>query len=366
MKFISAIRRGFFYFLLIFALIFPSIKMPVKKSDKMDFAVSMGNGWNLGNTFDAYGAAEGLDTETCWGNPKTTKEMIDFIASEGFKTLRIPITWQGHFDYDNNYKIDREWLDRINEVVTWALDDGLKVIINTHHDVETWLIPEYEYLDSAKEILSALWTQIAEYFEPVGEDLIFETMNEPHVNYDTKSGWKPTDERMDCVNQLNEVALSAIRSTGGNNETRYVIVAPYAAGIGWAIDERFVLPDDDNLFVEVHFYCQTEHSPLPEDEGDCAKGANLDFKLDVLKGFSQVYERFVSKGIPVVNDEFGWTDHENIDKLSERMKAYMRIARACSVGCCVWDSGGNFYGFSNLKRTDLEWELPEVIHELTK
>ena len=45
-------------------------------------------GWNLGNAFDSFiinnGKVEtGLQTETSWGNPETTKEMIDDIKAAG-------------------------------------------------------------------------------------------------------------------------------------------------------------------------------------------------------------------------------------------------------------------------------------------
>ena len=45
----------------------------------------MGAGWNLGNSLEA------ANTETSWGNPRTTKEMIDGIAEMGFTTLRVPV-----------------------------------------------------------------------------------------------------------------------------------------------------------------------------------------------------------------------------------------------------------------------------------
>ena len=53
-------------------------------------------GWNLGNSFDL----ESRDN-TYWGNPITSKAMIDEVKAMGFSTLRIPITWgpnQGEMD----------------------------------------------------------------------------------------------------------------------------------------------------------------------------------------------------------------------------------------------------------------------------
>ncbi|MBQ7047055.1 MAG: cellulase family glycosylhydrolase, partial [Oscillospiraceae bacterium] len=56
----------------------------------------MGLGWNLGNTFDAYTTGQTANpsyVEQMWGNPTVSKELIQAIKKEGFKTIRVPVTW---------------------------------------------------------------------------------------------------------------------------------------------------------------------------------------------------------------------------------------------------------------------------------
>ena len=95
----------------------------------------MGFGWNLGNTFDAWNSSQnqGLDSETCWGNPETTEELIDYLVKTGFKAIRIPVTWHNHL-IDDKYTIDPDWMRRVKTVVDWCIKKGLYVILNTHHD----------------------------------------------------------------------------------------------------------------------------------------------------------------------------------------------------------------------------------------
>ena len=101
---------------------------------------AMKMGWNLGNALDAFDDSklpnQGLTSETCWGNPETTEAMIQFIASSGFKSIRIPVTWHNHL-IDENYTIDPQWMKRVKTVVDWAYSNGLYVILNTHHDIYT-------------------------------------------------------------------------------------------------------------------------------------------------------------------------------------------------------------------------------------
>lgn len=44
-------------------------------------------GWNLGNALESEG------TETSWGNPATTREMIQAVKAQGFNAIRVPVRW---------------------------------------------------------------------------------------------------------------------------------------------------------------------------------------------------------------------------------------------------------------------------------
>ena len=59
------------------------------------------------------------------GNPKTTKALIDAVKEKGFKLHRVPVTWRAHFGSAPSYTIDKEWLDRVEEVINYVLDNGM-------------------------------------------------------------------------------------------------------------------------------------------------------------------------------------------------------------------------------------------------
>ena len=145
----------------------PSTEMSVYAATNLsatEITKEMGIGWNLGNTLDAYGGtATGLATETSWGNPKTTKAMIDAVKAKGFNTVRIPTTWFPHLDGSNN--IDPEWMARVKEVVDYCIDDDMYVILNLHH--EEWV--DRPDLGSAYNEMqpkfTKIWTQISDAFK---------------------------------------------------------------------------------------------------------------------------------------------------------------------------------------------------------
>ena len=120
-------------------------------------------GWNLGNTLDA-------PTETAWGNPRTTKAMIDKVKEMGFNAVRVPVTWNTHIGPAPNYTIDQTWLNRVEEVVNYVLDNNMYAILNVHHD--DWIIPTYANEAQCKDKLTKLWQQIANHFRDYSDYLI--------------------------------------------------------------------------------------------------------------------------------------------------------------------------------------------------
>ena len=149
-----------------------------------DFVISLGAGWNLGNTFDATNAfhlKDEMDYEKTWVGVMTDPRVFDALKTAGFKSVRIPVSWHNHVSGEN-FTISKSWLARVREVVDWALDRGLFVIINTHHDNEkAYLYPDEEHLDNSLHYLRSVWTQLADAFRDYDERLIMESMNEPRL-----------------------------------------------------------------------------------------------------------------------------------------------------------------------------------------
>lgn len=324
------------------------------QTESVEFAKNLGNGWNLGNTLDACekGSSEkkGLESEIYWGNPYTTEEMIKTVKAAGFNTVRIPITWAQHMNDD--YVIDEAWLNRVNQIVDWVLDYGMYAIINVHHDDAYWLITDKANEERATQILIKSWSQISEHFKDYDERLVFETMNEPRV-VGSETEWYGTPEHYEVVNNLNAAALKAIRSSGGFNEKRFVMITTYAARHESEPVSALTLPDDSRVLVSVHYYYGTAHqSEFP----DCEKELTLGDKISIYNIFRNFYKTFIKNGHGVVLGEFGWTDRTNLENLADKAEFFVNIANKFSIPCLVWDNGESF---GLLDRATLTWKYPE-------
>ena len=349
----------------------------------------MGGGWNLGNTFDATGK-DGIESETSWGQPYTTKKMIDGLAASGIKTLRIPVSWHNHIIDKDSYTISPEWMLRVKTVVDWALEDGMYVIINSHHDNyensgkmsrAKGYYPSSENLEESQRFLQNIWVQIATAFNSgYDEHLIFETMNEPRPAGTSCEWWYDGDTRcMDaaaCLNKLNQTALDAIRSTGGNNEKRFVMCPPLQASLNAAASFSFKMPKDleeGRLLVSIHAY--TPYSFAMESPGSTS--FTQDHKAELDSMFSKLKSRLIARGYPVVIGEYGATNKNNLEERIAWFEYFVSSATANNIPCILWDNGvyqpkknpnGTYdysecYGYYN--REAQTWYFPQFVQIIT-
>ena len=272
-------------------------------------------GWNLGNSLDAYGN-DPATSETSWGNPVTTKAMIDSVAKAGFNAIRIPVRWYPHFREDANggIKIDSTWMQRVKQLVDWSLENDMYVIINTHH--EKWLESHALYKDSAEVYRKerALWKEIAIYFRDYDEHSLFAGTNEVHI----PDNWgRPEQENADVQNGFNQVFVDAVRATGGRNTYRTLVVQTYVTNYEFGL-ELFRFPTDSTpgrMMVEMHFYDPWNYCGLGTDKYwgvPCNRfGVNGEAQEARLKStLANLKSAFVDKGYPIIIGECGVVRHE--------------------------------------------------------
>ena len=364
-------------------IIIPEInieKRPIPDNEALAFVKDMKAGWNLGNTFDAVdvtGLTNKLDYEKAWVGVKTTEAVAIAVKNAGFNTIRIPVSWHNHVSGDD-YKIDEDWLNRVQEVVDYAVKHDMYIIINIHHDMgKEYIYTSKEYLEQSEKYVKSIWSQVAERFKDYDHHLIFESLNEPRMVGHSNEWWldlKKQDCRdaVECLNELNQVFVDTVRSSGGNNKDRYLMVPGYAASYAGALADGFRIPDDtaDNrIIVSVHAYTPYNFaleagSVSTFDIGKQSSTSEIDYFM------TELYSKFVSKGIPVVIGEFGARNKNN--NLQDRVNFtayYIASASARGITCIWWDNH-SFIGdgelFGLLDRRYYRWRYPEIVEAIMK
>ena len=324
----------------------------------------MGNGINLGNTLEACDNNVGIKTntplsyETHWGQPKTTQAMIDGMKAAGFDTIRIPVAWMTNAThlYEGDYTIDADYMDRVEEVVRYARKAGMYVIVNDHWDGGWYGMFGSESAETralAMEAYTGMWQQIAERFRDYSDYLIFESANEElGTRFDENSAlycsdsvvtYLNDDERYALTNEINQTFVDVVRATGGNNATRFLLIAGYGTNIDQTCDDRFQMPKDtadSKLMVSVHYYdpwsyCGASSAASATKWGKVSDYEYMDQQLAKMTKFTEA-------GYGVVIGEYGALPCS--DGLKDNTLAYhtafLDTCTKYNLTNCLWDCSG--------------------------
>ena len=175
------------------------------------------------------------------------------------------------------------------------------------HREDDWCIPKYTNEAEVSKKLSKLWTQIATQFKDYDDHLIFDTLNEVREVGNPLEWAGGTPEGRDVVNKYHAVALNAIRTSGGNNDERTVLLSTYAASaIQLTLDSLdSALPKDDkHIMISIHSYAPYDFAMNCGDGSIDFCGTEAD-KNALISDLDRYFNTFVSKGIPVVIGEIG-------------------------------------------------------------
>lgn len=339
----------------------------MREISSMELVKDMGLGWNLGDTLDVcqadrdgdgivnehVGEGEKVD-ETLWGNPFATRELFTALKEDGISSVRIPVTWRDHIDEKGN--IDKDWLDRVQEVVDYAYSQDMYVILNVHHDgggdpkFGAWIIEGAKNNKEATlEKYKNLWTQIAKRFKNYGDKLVFESMNE--VGFDGLSD----NEKFGLLNEFNQAFVDLIRNSGGNNGKRHLLIAGYWTDIAESCKPLFKMPSDpeNRCILSVHYYTPWEF---------CTTNIHNTWGTDAeVKQMEDLYGKlkttFIDKGVPVIVGEYAASGNDKascvlfIEKMTSLCGEY-------GIAPFYWDNGGQ------VNRNTYEWRTPEFLEAM--
>lgn len=329
-----------------------------------EYVEAMGHGWNLGNSFDGVDTDESEEDkgETEWGNPTVTRELIHAIKEQGFDSIRIPMTMFKRYTEENGkVVVDEDWLARYKEVVDWAVEEGLYVMVNIHHDSWIWL----KYWDGDKESdeyirFVQLWEQLADYFKDEPEQVCFETINEPDFEGESD------EEKQEKLDAINLAAYDVIRASGGNNAERMIVIPTMNTNHEKSEPLLKLIQDldDTHIIATVHYYGEwvfsanlgiTGFDEAMDDDGKTARTA-ADSAMET------VYKTFTQNDIGVVIGEYGVLGYDQGEKCNqpgEELKYYEYVNElARKYGLCLmfWDNGSGIDRVSG----KYEWKKPQV------
>ena len=340
---------------------------------------NMAPGWNLGNSLDAYSSSLGNNQspeiyEKVWGQPLTDAHLMLALKEKGFNGIRIPVTWYQHMDESG--RVDEPWMSRVQEVVDYVINAGMYCILNVHHDTgahdEAWVRANATIYDNNHERFASLWRQIAERFVSYGDHLLFEGYNEM---LDNSFNWtRPrVSSDLQYTNRFAQDFVDAVRSTGGNNKYRNLVVTTYSAAHGSDVLSGLVIPTDpcgnqSHIAVEVHSYD-------PWDWVNTYKKTWTAACTKVLQDmFVDLNTHIISKGYPVIVGEYGSNGNGEVTingSSSTKEKGEAGRQAADMSRLCRQYGAASFYWMGIIEGKDraestFRWTMEQVADSIVK
>ena len=331
-------------------------------------------GWNLGNTLDASGLfwlpdnAPVSDLETAWGNSVTTKANITAVKNAGFNAIRIPVSWTKAADA--NYNIRADWMARVIEIVDYAVENDMYILLNTHHEEEVFKFTDVQKAQSLAAF-KKIWEQIADAFKNYNEKLVFEALNEPRTIGAAHEWVGGNDEERANLNEHYKVFVETVRASGGNNDKRILMINTYAASKEAVAMDGLVIPSDsasNKIIVSFHAYEPFDfaHEPSGTNTWDSLNPPDTEAITIPIDNFCG---KFVNAGIPVIIGEFAALNKNNLSSRVEWADFFISYATSKGIKCFWWDPGKDptdVGEMSVLNRNDNTFPIPELIAALIK
>lgn len=355
--------------------------LPFKEMTAKEWCEKWGFGVNYGNVLDSkpngfsnsttrkvlddyikeHSALEGGDCfmrqEVAWGQPTAIADHFKMYKDAGFNCVRIPVSWcyNSYIDRDadgsqitdenglSTRHIGKFYTCRVREVVDMALDAGLYVIINMHHEQPIiYAASTDSQMEQAYKDARTMWTEIAEKFKNYDERLSFEGFNEVD---NLKSSFNYSDESGDQMNIYNQVFVDAVRSTGGNNTKRILHCPTIIHNSDESALKKWLMPTDvaeNKIVMSIHDY-------------------SLTYLQDLDARFS-IYEKYSEeKNVPISVNEWGTKISEcggsktSLGYRKIHAQNFMAISRLHNVYPIWWCNNADYRLFikSNTSTTEV-------------
>ncbi|MDR7376890.1 endoglucanase [Rhodoferax ferrireducens] len=296
-------------------------------TETCEIANALGRGINMGNMLEA-------PREGDWGI-RLDPAFIP-IATEKFKTLRIPVRWTNHAAATVDATIDEFFAKRVDKAIDQALGADAYVIVNQHHYSQLFgdkLQPNEFAVDPSviEQRFINIWQQLANRYKDRSPRLVFELLNEPHGTL-TAEAW----------NMLASKALAVIRQV---DRKRTVMIGPTYWNHPKDL-EKLKLPDDKNIIVAIHTYDPFNFthqgiSYMPQ----FPKGARCcdEKQIRMMEASIETAVKWSkTNGYPLHLGEFGSHQAAAMESREDYTRIMRNISEKNGIGWTYWEFGWLF------------------------
>ncbi len=280
------------------------------------------------------------------------REYYDLVAEAGFNNIRLPVGFGSLVVSEApEYLLDNEALRYIDTAINNALDAGLVVILDNHHNSG--------YTEPEK--FKRIWEQLAERYQFYPEELMFELVNEPTAANISDSN-------------LNELQMQTVEIIRKTNPTRTIALAPNEWNGCWKlwgveipskiVDGVFTY--DENIIISVHIYSPMRFSHQGMDGNATNVHWEDTMKKEITNNLEVCADYEERTGRTVWISEWGCYQgaHDDVEKcMAEYYKHFTSECARLDLAYAVWEFNAGFGIYNNTTKSLKSYLVDNMVIE---
>lgn len=263
--------------------------------------------------------------------------LIHSTKQSGYNAIRLLVSFENHM---KGSSVDVVYLQKVKSSVDAAIDNKMYCILTDVKESKIIDVESRNAFDGSRLHYSQLWQQVATYFKSYGDKLLFGGYDLTPDNTELNA----TATMYNYANMLNNDFVSAVRSTGGNNEVRHLVVSTFQSMADNSALNAFKRPNDsanDRIIANVQLFSPEGFCNIDDyknnDWGTALEQNMLETKLATLN--NALYK---NKNCPVIVGKFGAADKNNSSQRAFYASCFVMSAYNYGITCFWFDNNADY------------------------
>lgn len=318
--------------------LYKKIQTAEERLSNIVFGINYFNGINENNDNDAY---------------------FKWIADQGFNAVEIGCRFP-HLVNSIYGDLNLEYIEKLRNIIDCAYKYDLYIILSLYDGYDyMWTSLNYDNQDSIIKMINTSYKKLVENLNDYDDKLAISFCSEPRDYSDNLID----EEGCNVLNKINEEFVHMVRSTGGNNLYRKLVITTGWSRCSGISAEKFKMVNDEYTFVRIHLYEPGDFANSKTEEHIFDE---VNHQLKLVESFNNIKKNFIDKGIPVYIGEFGSRPKDNDEERIKWAKCYLSLANSYNIKCFIWDTENKGSGIDNSfaisNKQKLEWLNPNYMN----
>lgn len=305
--------------------------------NNIKFGINYFNGINENNNNDVY---------------------FKWIKDQGFNAVEIGCRYP-HLVESIYGKLNNYYVTKLKEIIDCAYKYDFYIILTLYDGNDyMWTSLNPNNQESILKMINTSYKELVTTLNEYDDKLAISFCSEPRDYTDNLVDY----EDLAVLNKINDEFVKMVRSTGGNNLTRKLVITTGWSKCDGLSAKKFKMVNDEYTIVRIHLYQPSNFTSSKTSDSIWKE----EYQLILLDYFQKIKKNFIDLDIPVYIGEFGARPKDNNSERNKWAQCFLSIANSYNIKCFIWDTENKGSGLQNSfaisNKQNLKWLDPEFMN----